>query len=69
MPFEEARKRDLYLALAELPVRFFPASAWAVEPAQGTHVTCLRSVLMKPEHKGWLEEIWARLQAATSAAR
>ena len=27
-------------------------------------VTCLRSVLMKPEHEEWLDEIWERLSAA-----
>jgi len=66
--FEEARKRDLYLALAELPVKFFPASSWAVAPTEGTQVMCLRSVLMKPQHMTWLDEIWARLRAATSTA-
>jgi glutamate/tyrosine decarboxylase-like PLP-dependent enzyme len=66
--FGEARRRDLYLALAELPVRFFPAAAWTVAPAEEVHVTCLRSVLMKPEHEPWLNEIWGRLQAAASAA-
>jgi hypothetical protein len=29
-------------------------------------VTCLRSVLMKPEHSEWLDEIWERLRLATS---
>lgn len=63
--FEEARRRELYLALAELPTRFFPAGTWR---GQDTHVTCLRSVLMKPEHEEWLDRIWERLQLATSAA-
>jgi hypothetical protein len=27
-------------------------------------VTCLRSVLMKPEHEVWLDRIWSRLTAA-----
>jgi hypothetical protein len=27
-------------------------------------VTCLRSVLMKPEHEAWLDRIWERLTAA-----
>jgi glutamate/tyrosine decarboxylase-like PLP-dependent enzyme len=66
--FEEARKRDLYLALAELPARFFPAGSWGNAPMQAAHVMCLRSVLMKAEHKLWLEEIWSRLLDATSAA-
>jgi tyrosine decarboxylase/aspartate 1-decarboxylase len=64
--FDEARRRDLYLALAELPTRFFPADTWpAGEP--GALVTCLRSVMMKPEHLAWGEEIWRRLDAATPA--
>jgi glutamate/tyrosine decarboxylase-like PLP-dependent enzyme len=67
--FEEARNRDLYLALAELPTRFFPAETWPTPPPEGGHVTCLRSVLMKPEHQAWLDEIWRRLQLATSDVR
>jgi len=66
--FQEARSRDLYLALAELPAHLFPAGSWPVEPEKGATVTCLRSVLMKPEHEPWLNEIWTRLQAATAAA-
>jgi len=65
--FEEARSRDLYLALAELPVRYFAGFSWPVEATQGTHITCLRSVLMKCEHRAWLDEIWSRLRAASSA--
>jgi hypothetical protein len=29
-------------------------------------VTCLRSVLMKPEHEVWLGRIWERLTASWS---
>ena len=61
--FEEARRRDLYLALAKLPARFFPVETWE-RPVET--VTCLRSVLMKPEHGKWLGEIWERLTAAAS---
>ena len=70
--FDEARQRDLYLALAKLPARFFPESTW--QPDRGIprstgeeRVTCLRSVMMKPEHGAWLDEIWSRLHAATNA--
>jgi tyrosine decarboxylase / aspartate 1-decarboxylase len=63
--FDEARRRDLYLALADLPRRFFPAGAWPDSTAEDAHVTCLRSVMMKPEHIAWLDEIWSRLDAAT----
>jgi glutamate/tyrosine decarboxylase-like PLP-dependent enzyme len=62
--FEEARRRDLYLALADLPQRFFPAGTW---PDSAGAVTFLRSVMMKPEHLAWIGEIWDRLVAATSA--
>jgi len=62
--FDEAHGHDLYLALATLPARFFPHDTWPPQPA-GAVVTCLRSVLMKPEHLAWLDEIWSRLSAAT----
>jgi glutamate/tyrosine decarboxylase-like PLP-dependent enzyme len=64
--FDEARRRDLYLALATLPARFFPATTWP-NSAGDEHVTCLRSVMMKPEHCAWVEEIGRRLDAATEA--
>jgi hypothetical protein len=53
------------LALAQLPTSFFPAGTWPDQPQQGT-VTCLRSVLMKPEHLSWLQEIWSRLSQVTA---
>jgi len=31
-------------------------------------IICLRSVLMKPEHREWIDRIWAILADATSAA-
>jgi hypothetical protein len=31
-------------------------------------VTCLRSVLMKPEHEAWLDRIWEKLIAACAKA-
>jgi glutamate/tyrosine decarboxylase-like PLP-dependent enzyme len=59
--FEEAAKRDLHLALAELPARFFGLEA--------ERVTCLRSVLMKPEHREWEPRIREILGEAREAAR
>jgi tyrosine decarboxylase/aspartate 1-decarboxylase len=68
--FDEAARRDLHLALAKLPVRFFPQGSWQnfpqIEPQ--TTVTCLRSVLMKPEHLLWLDQISQRLDAAAVAS-
>jgi glutamate/tyrosine decarboxylase-like PLP-dependent enzyme len=58
--FAACALRDLHLALVELPLKWF-------QPANGSEsrtVTCLRSVLMKPEHEAWLDEIWKRLTAA-----
>ena len=70
--FDEARRHDLYLALATLPVRFFPPSTWGrregEKPLKDEQVTCLRSVMMKPEHLTWHEEIWRRLDLAVAAA-
>ena len=65
--FRQARQMDLYLALAELPIRFFPEGTWPDHTGDVAHVTCLRSVMMKPEHLTWSDEIWRRLEAATSA--
>jgi tyrosine decarboxylase / aspartate 1-decarboxylase len=55
--FESAARQGLHLALANLPAKF-----WGGKLAEGPeeNVTCLRSVLMKPEHLDWVDEI-ARL--------
>jgi tyrosine decarboxylase/aspartate 1-decarboxylase len=61
--FDAAAKRDLHLALIRLPRRYFPAIQ--AESAEGQEtVLCLRSVLMKPEHREWLDRIWMILDAA-----
>jgi tyrosine decarboxylase/aspartate 1-decarboxylase len=54
--FEAAAAKNLHLALAELPAAFFqnlPTTARRDKPT----VTSLRSVLMKPEHAQWLDQI------------
>jgi glutamate/tyrosine decarboxylase-like PLP-dependent enzyme len=61
--FEAAAKRDLHLALARLPVAFFPTLAARNSDPKET-VLCLRSVLIKPEHREWLAQILAILDAA-----
>ena len=63
--FEEAAKRQLHLALAELPVEFFDLGR--MERDRPT-LTCLRSVLMKPEHKEWADRIWNLLDESTTAS-
>jgi len=55
--FEAAAKRDLHLAVAELPAGFWEANLGAMKRDRET-LTCLRSVLMKPEHLDWVEQIW-----------
>ncbi len=64
--FSEAARRHLHLALAELPVRFFDFATAGVECDRPT-VTCLRSVLMKPEHRAWIVRIKKVLDEATRA--
>jgi hypothetical protein len=51
-------------------VRFFPQNSWQNSPQiePQTTLTCLRSVLMKPEHLLWLDQIWERLEAAAVAS-
>ena len=67
--FDEAAKHDLHLALAKLPTLLFPQNSWQNSPQTNEQntVTCLRSVLMKPEHLLWLDQLWQRLDAATVA--
>ena len=65
--FEEAGKRELHLAVAELPADFFDLAAAGIARDRDT-ITCLRSVLMKPEHEDWIERIWTILDDATAAA-
>jgi len=64
--FAEAARRELHLALAELPVAFFDLAAAGIERDRDT-ITCLRSVLMKPEHRAWVDRIWELLDGAASA--
>jgi tyrosine decarboxylase / aspartate 1-decarboxylase len=61
--FDRAAQRDLHLALVHLPVAFFGEKHWRGANSSDK-VTCLRSVLMKPEHDEWIGEIWQRLVAA-----
>ena len=65
--FDEAARRGLHLALAELPAAFFDFEAHGVARDRET-VTCLRSVLMKPEHAAWVDRIAGILEASADAA-
>ena len=63
--FDEAAQRQLHLALATLPVDLIDVQD--MQRDKDT-IVCLRSVLMKPEHREWVDRIWAILEAATTAA-
>ncbi|HTM57896.1 MAG TPA: aminotransferase class I/II-fold pyridoxal phosphate-dependent enzyme [Candidatus Udaeobacter sp.] len=62
--FEESARLGLHLALAELPVVFFRDAAPQMEADQPS-LTCLRSVLMKPEHRAWVDRIWDTVSRAS----
>ena len=60
--FKLAAKSNLHLALSELPAEMLNVYAPNIR-ANTEKVTCLRSVLMKPEHEAWLEAIMEILEA------
>jgi len=61
--FDQCATNDLHLALVQLPAAWFSKQ----HAGSGQTVTCLRSVLMKPEHESWLDAIWERLSSATGS--
>ncbi len=63
--FAEAAQRQLHLAIATLPVHLLDVQN--MQRDRDT-IVCLRSVLMKPEHREWVDRIWSILDAATTAA-
>jgi glutamate/tyrosine decarboxylase-like PLP-dependent enzyme len=69
--FAACALRDLHLALVQLPLNWFvPRLRPETERGDGNidsatrFVTCLRSVLMKPEHLDWLDRIWEIFSAS-----
>jgi tyrosine decarboxylase / aspartate 1-decarboxylase len=65
--FTAAAARGLHLAVADLPVGFFSSLLPRVRRDRDT-ITCLRSVLMKPEHLDWTDRIWDILASAAGPA-
>jgi tyrosine decarboxylase / aspartate 1-decarboxylase len=63
--FQAAARRNLHLAVAELPAKFWATNLGDLKRDKET-ITCLRSVLMKPEHLEWLPRIWEVLSEATA---
>jgi glutamate/tyrosine decarboxylase-like PLP-dependent enzyme len=64
--FDLAAERDLHLALATFPRQMLESSA-PVSRWDADEIVCLRACAMKPEHREWMPEILARLQAAVDA--
>ena len=59
--FDKAAAIDLHLAMIELPVAL--TQEWLPDIAVDAEtITCLRSVLMKPEHKNWSDRIVGLLE-------
>jgi tyrosine decarboxylase/aspartate 1-decarboxylase len=63
--FELAAEDNLHLALIELPAAMLRTYAPDIRATTDT-VTCLRSVLMKPEHGEWLDSIMSILERGVS---
>jgi glutamate/tyrosine decarboxylase-like PLP-dependent enzyme len=63
--FDAAAREGLHLAVAELPLKFWKH----LRAENGPHtVTCLRSVLMKPEHLDWIDRVVEVLRNANRQA-
>lgn len=61
--FDDSARQGLHLAMIELPIDLVKAHVPSIE-ANAETVTCLRSVLMKPEHRDWLDSIMEILESA-----
>jgi hypothetical protein len=66
--FTAAANRGLHLAVADLPVSLFSSLSPTVRRDRET-ITCLRSVLMKPEHLDWIDRIWQILSTSVDATQ
>jgi glutamate/tyrosine decarboxylase-like PLP-dependent enzyme len=62
--FDQAAQRGLHLAIASLPVHLIEVGDMQRDREM---IICLRSVLMKPEHREWTDRIWTILDEATRA--
>jgi tyrosine decarboxylase/aspartate 1-decarboxylase len=58
--FDAAAEQNLHLALIRVPRKFFDAQ-YNLQASTTDTVLGLRSVLMKPEHRDWLDRIWTIL--------
>jgi tyrosine decarboxylase/aspartate 1-decarboxylase len=63
--FALAADQELHLAMMEVPVELVASCAPDMD-IDAESVTCLRSVLMKPEHQDWLDRIMHILEACAA---
>jgi hypothetical protein len=63
--FAQAADNGLHLALAELPASLVTEYVTEMAATSKT-VTCLRSLLMKPEHADWLDRIVGLLERSAA---
>lgn len=63
--FALAAEKELHLAMMQVPVALVAASIPEMQN-DADSVTCLRSVLMKPEHQAWLDQIMQILEACAA---
>jgi glutamate/tyrosine decarboxylase-like PLP-dependent enzyme len=66
--FAAAAERGLHLAVADLPASLFGSRSPSIRRDRET-VTCLRSVLMKPEHLDWIDRIWQIIASSVDAVQ
>lgn len=64
--FEACATRNLHLALVQLPRSWFESDDDLPSGGHTQYLTCLRSVLMKPEHEQWLDRIWDKIDTAST---
>ncbi len=64
--FARAADNNLHLSMIEVPA-VLVSSCLPTLRVDAESVTCLRSVLMKPEHKDWLDRIMRILEASAAA--
>lgn len=55
--FQAAASRNLHLAVMSLPADLV-RNRWPDVQFDADEVTCVRSVLMKPEHLEWIDRLW-----------
>ena len=63
--FARASDQELHLAMMEVPVELVKSCNPEMK-VDAESVTCLRSVLMKPEHQDWLDRIMHILEACAA---